>query len=136
MLADSLFHESFIVSRQHVGFDLIRRIHRHPHHNQERRPAEIKRNMELIDKDLRQNAHRRNIKCPKKGDPCEHPVDVIRRVFPGSNPRNKAPVLFHVVRHIHRVEMNGGVKVAEEDHERDEDDLIDNASGERKLTIV
>ena len=75
------------MSGQHVGFDLIRRIHRDPHHNQECGSTEIEGNMELVNQDLGQDAHRRDVQRPEKSDPCEHPVDVIRRVFPRPDPR-------------------------------------------------
>ena len=52
------FHEPFVMAHQHVGFDLSHRIQGHPDHDQERRPAEIKRHIELRDQNRGKHADR------------------------------------------------------------------------------
>ena len=80
------FHEPFVMAHQHVGFDLPHRVQGHADHDQERRPAEIKRHIELRDQNRGKHADRGDINGAAEGDPGQNPVDEFGGLLPGRIP--------------------------------------------------
>src|SRR6266568_9607670 len=85
--------EAFIVARDEVALDLLDRVERDAHHDEERRPAEIEGHAELVDEERRQHADRGDVDRAAKGDAREDVVDVVGRRLARPDARDVAPVL-------------------------------------------
>ena len=110
-------HESLIVSGQHMGFNLIGGIHGNADNDQQGRAAKIEWNIELINQYLWENTYGCHINSPTESYSRQNSINIFRRIFTWPDAWNKAPIFFHVVGNVHRVEMHCRVKITEEDYE-------------------
>ena len=112
----ALFHESFILPGQQMGFDLPGRIKSNTHYNQQRGAAEIKGHIEIADQYARQHAYSRNINRTAECQSRQHIIDIFGRFLPRPNARNITAVFFHVIGHIDRVESHSRIEITEENN--------------------
>src|SRR5580704_19596561 len=134
--------EAVIISHHELRFELLHRIHRHAYYNQQRSSAEVKSDAQAFEQEsprvfvepdadrtrqmlemhagnhpLGNQADDRQINSADERQPAQNPVDVLRRVPPRTNPRNKSAVLAHVVGKLGRIENDAHVKEREENNQ-------------------
>src|ERR1700693_2215158 len=98
-----------------MGFTLLRSVQSDANHNQKRGPAKIKRNLEFVYENLRQNSNQSQIDGTDKGNSCQDLVNVIRGPLARADTGNKSSVLLHIISHIHRIQHHGSIKKTEKD---------------------
>jgi len=123
-LQSALFHQSFVVPRQHMRFYLLNRIQSHTNDDQERGSPKVEGDIEPPVKDGWENTDRRNIKGSPQGDPGEDFVDIFSSLLAWAEAGNVAAKLFHIFCYIIRVEGHGRVEIAEEDDEPDIEKIV------------
>src|ERR1043166_7750969 len=108
-------HEPLVVARQQVGLHLRHGVERHPDDDQQRRAAEVEGDVDLADQQRRQDTDGRDIDGADQCQSSEDAVDVLCRALTGTDSRDVAAVLLHVLGHVGGVEGDGGVEITEED---------------------
>jgi len=101
--------------RQHMGLNLIRCVHSNTHHNQKSGSTKIERHVQLINQNIGQNTNRRNVNGTRKSQSCQYTINILSSIFPWPDTWNKSAGTFHIISYIHRVKVNGGIKIAEEE---------------------
>src|SRR5687768_6487001 len=97
-----------------MGFDLLSRIESDTNHNEQRRSSEVEWHVQLINEKLRDHTHNGQINGSGKGDARQHRIDIVRGPLTRPDPWNETAVLLHIVRHIDRVQHDGGIEKAKE----------------------
>src|SRR5215468_1716977 len=118
-------HEALVAAGDHVRLHGRDGVERHADHDEQRRAAEVERNAELGDEDGGQDADRRDVERARQRDAHEDAVDEVRRALSRPDAGDVAAELLQVVRHVARVEGDGGVEVAEEYDQSDVDQAVD-----------
>jgi hypothetical protein len=100
-----------------VGFNLLNRVQSDTDDDQQGCSSEIEGNIESSNQDRGKDTDDRDINSSPEGDPGKHLVDVLGGLLSRSNPWDIAPVLFHILSHIVRIEGDCSIKITEEDDE-------------------
>jgi len=111
----AFLEEPFVMPRDQVRLDLLDRVHRDPHDDQEPGPAEIERDVEAGDEDAGQDADDGDVDRAAQRDPRQDLVDVLRRLLPRADARDEGATLLQVLRRLARVEHQRRVEEAKED---------------------
>src|SRR5205807_74091 len=90
-------HETLVVAGEQMGLHLGQSIQRYADHDQQGGSTEIERDVELRDQERRQDADDADVNRTAQSYPRQHSIDIISRVAPRSNSRNKAAVLPHII---------------------------------------
>lgn len=86
-----------------MGLDLLCRIQTNPDHDQQGGTAKIKRHIQFIDEEFRDDTYDCQVNGARKGDLRENGVNIVRGSLSRANTRNKPPIFFEVICHIHRI---------------------------------
>src|SRR3954468_10072369 len=73
-----LLEQRLVLLAHHVALHLCPEVHRHDNDDQERRAAEVERNVVLEDEELGQQADRGDVDRSGERQPRQDPVDVAR----------------------------------------------------------
>src|SRR6266702_6511727 len=118
--AAALGRETVVVAHDELRFDLLDRVHRHAHHNEQRRAAKVEVDAETVghprgesvedrtdepqmvevnsaDQKLWNDRDDNEVESADQRDAREHVVDEVGGALAGADARNKAAVLSHVV---------------------------------------
>src|SRR6266705_1000425 len=141
--------EAVVVPHDELRFDLLHRVHGDADDDQERRPAEIELQAEPLRQERRQPRVQRRADERERldvepadqdlGEQRDHDeidgsherqtrqdlVQVFRRPPPGADSRDEAAVFLHVVGHVHRVEDDRDVEIAEEDDGHEVEEVVE-----------
>ena len=96
-----------------MRLDLRNRINRHTDNNEQSCTAEVKRHIESIDQQSRQNTDNAQVYGADYSQPGQNLVQELGCFFTRPNPRDKSTVLFQVFGNIIRLELNSCVKKTE-----------------------
>ena len=113
----AFFHQSLIVSRQHMGFNLLDRIQSHTDHDEQSCPSKIEGDIEPSDQDGGENADDRDINRSTESNSSEHLVNILSRLLSRPEAWNITAKLLHIFGDIIWIEGNRRIKVAEENDE-------------------
>ncbi len=111
--------EPFVIAHQHVRFDLLSRIQADADDDQQRCPAEIKRDVQLVNQKFRNHTDDRQVQCPGKRDVRQYLIDIIGCPLPGPDAGNEPSVLLHVVGHVDRIQDHRRVKETKKQNQPD-----------------
>src|SRR4030095_13073065 len=118
--APSLSAEAVVVAHDELRLDLGHGVHCHPHHDEERGPTEVEvevqplrdpaqvvvgkehvegrpdhgdgRDLEAGDEELGEDRDEREVDRPPERDAAQDVVEVLRRLLPGTDAGDEAPV--------------------------------------------
>ncbi len=121
----ALLHQSFVVSCQHMGLNLVDRVQSYTHDDQQRRSSKIEGDVESSIKDGRKDTNGRDIDCTAQRDPSEDLVDVLGGLLPRTDAGDIPAELLHIFSNIVRVEGHRRIKIAEEDNESHIEKIIE-----------
>src|SRR3954471_16876797 len=109
--------ESFVVALLELALDLLHRVQRDAHHDQDRRAAEreVLVGPDDRDGDERDQGDQAEVQRPGQRDAGQDVVEVLLSRLARPDPGDEVSVLLHVVGHLLRVEGDGDVEVGEED---------------------
>jgi hypothetical protein len=111
-----------------VRLDLRDGVQRDADHDQQGRAAEVEGHVQLRDEDGRQDANGGNIERAHQRDARQDTVDVLGGALPRADAGNETAELLHVLGDVARVERDRRIKIAEEDHQRDEQHVVQHAA--------
>src|SRR5215470_6723018 len=147
----ALARKAFVIAHDELCLELLHRIHRHAHHDQERGTAEIKRyskpvqnplrevpvkpvaaepvrqvvQVDARDHPFRKQANQREINGADEGKPLQDGADVFRGAAARADARNKTAVLAHVVGEFRGVENDADIEKRKQDDHRDVDERVE-----------
>ncbi len=103
--------------RHHVGLNLAHEVHRHNDHNQQRRTAEVERNVKTQIQELRDKAHERQIRGTAERQTCQHLIDIPGCLLTGTNSGNKSAAFLQILSRLFRVENQRRVEEGKENNQ-------------------
>src|SRR5213594_2537517 len=116
-------HEALVLAHQELRLDLVNKVQRDTHDDQDSRPTQKVRDVPV---DFQSSSNHLGYERDKaeesrarERDPFDHLLKVLRGELAGTNARDEAAVLLHVPRDLNRVEHEGGPKVSEEEDHAD-----------------
>ena len=101
-----------------MGLNLARGVHSNTHHNQKSSSTKIEGDMQIVNQDIGQYTNGRNINGTRKSQPCHNTIDILSCIFPWPDAWNKSAGTFHIIGYIHRVKVNGRIKITEKEDKR------------------
>src|SRR3954452_7472771 len=120
--APPLAEEALVVAQHQLALDLLRGVEAYADEDEDGRAAEGEglaragtATGQECDGDDRQDRDRRQVEGAGQRDPRQHVLEVLGGRSPGSDSRDEAAVLAHVVADFDRVERDRDVEVGEED---------------------
>ena len=118
LVAGSL-EEALVVPHEQLRFHLLHGVERNPDDDQERRPAEIERDVHAPDERRGQQHDSGKEQGARQSDAGEHPVEIGGCRPSRADAWDEAAVLLEVVGLVDGVELHRRVEVREEDDQND-----------------
>src|SRR3954470_11311493 len=95
--ADYLFEEALVVAHHQLRLELLHRVQRDAHHDQDRGASEVEVGARLVEQDRREGRDRRQVQGAGEGQPGKDAVEELRRRSAWPHPGDEAAVLLEVV---------------------------------------
>ena len=110
-----------------MRLDLADQVETDADDDEQGRSAEVERHVELLGQDHGHEADRGNVDRADRGDAREHVVDELGRALAGPDAGMNPARLLDVVRDVDRIDHDRRVEEAEEDDQRDVDEVVEEA---------
>src|SRR3954452_17805574 len=119
--------ESFVVALLELALDLLHRVERDAHHDEDRRASEREALVRVDDDecDQRDQGNQTEVERARQRDAGQDVGQVVLGRLARPDPGDEAAVLLHVVGHLLRVEGDRDVEVGEEDDEQEEREHVE-----------
>ena len=111
--------ESLVMTNQHLRFNLLHCLQNDADNDDQRGSAERHLRIKRAREENRNHGYNRKSDRAHKDNIIEHLRKIIRRRSAWTDTGDKTALLLHIIRHLQRIERNGGIKIREEKDQAD-----------------
>src|SRR3954469_15321482 len=129
--------ESFVVALLELALDLLHRVERDAHHDQDRRATEreVLVRVDEHEGDERDQGDETEVQRARQRDAGQDVGQVVLGRLARPDPGDEAAVLLHVVRHLFRVEGDRDAEVGEEDDHEEEQEHVQRVAAAHEVVV-
>src|SRR3954471_24167549 len=137
MISGISAQESFVVALLELALDLLHRVERDAHHDQDRRATEreVLVRVDEHEGDERDQGDETEVQRARQRDAGQDVGQVVLGRLARPDPGDEAAVLLHVVRHLFRVEGDRDVEIREEDDEQEEREHVQRVVAAHEVVV-